>query len=305
MNLDILVKGKLSELIDCSEITPNNNKYVLSLINDYEEGVWREKKFNKIIWDNIAETALSIKEREALLDSGFSKLIESAKKLRLESSKAKGKGGQIAEILLYAVMKFHYGALPVVPKIFYKQNTQDEAKGADSVHIVIENDNSFSIWFGEAKFYNSIKNERLGSIVESVKNSLKKDKIKKENSIITNLSDINVLVKDSVLRNEILDLLSSDESIDILKPKLHIPIMMLNECLVTQNHFKITKEYRDELTEFHLDRASEYFKKQTQSLNDLPGYSQITFHLIIVPVFKKKPLVKDFRNTAKFLRDES
>ena len=49
-------------------------------------------------------------------------------------------------------MKHHYGALSAVPKIFYKQNVQDNAKGADSVHIVLNN-NDFSIWFGEAKFY--------------------------------------------------------------------------------------------------------------------------------------------------------
>jgi len=305
MNLELLIKGRLEDLVNCTEINPSNNKFVLSLINDYEEGIWREEKFNKIIWDNIAETALSIKEREALLDSGYSKLIESAKKLRLVSPKAKGQGGQIAEILLYAVMKFHYGALPIVPKIFYKQNRQDEAKGADSVHIVIEKDNSFSIWFGEAKFYNSIANNRLGSIVDSVKKSLDKEKIKKENSIITNLSDINYLVEDPDLRNEILDLLKPTETIDKIKPMLHIPIMMLNECLVTQSHHTITQAYKDELSAFHLDRASAYFKKQIESFNDLSGYADITFHLIIIPVFKKKPLVDDFRKRAKFFNDES
>ena len=305
MDLEILIKGKLSDLVDCAEINPNNNKYVLSLINDYEEGVWREEKFNKIIWDNIAETALSVKEREALIDNSYTKLIESAKKLRLESPKSKGQGGQIAEILLYAVMKYHYGALPIVPKIFYKQNTQDEAKGADSVHIVIDEDKKFSIWFGEAKFYNSIRDGRLGSIVESVKNSLNKEKIKKENSIITNLSDINHLVEDDDLRNEILDILKPSESIDKLKPRLHIPIMMLNECLVTQNHHQITDEYKNQLASFHLDRASAYFKRQIESFSDLNGYTDITFHLVIIPVFKKKPIVDDFRKRAKFFRDES
>jgi len=305
MNLERLIEGKLADLVDCTNINPNNNKYVLSLINDYEEGIWREDKFNQIIWDNIAETALSVKEREALIDSGYSKLVASAKKLRLVNPKAKCQGGQIAEILLYAVMKYHYGALPIVPKIFYKQNSQDEAKGADSVHIVIEEDNTFSIWFGEAKFYNSIQNDRLGSIVESVKKSLDKEKIKKENSIITNLSDIHYLVTDDRLRNDILDCLKPAESIDKIKPRLHIPIMMLNECLVTQSHYAITKEYKNQLIAFHIDRAQAYFERQTKSLNHISGYADITFHLVIIPVFKKKPIVEDFRKRAKFFRDES
>lgn len=66
-------------------------------------------------------------------------------------------------------MKDHYSALPIVPKIFYKQNKKDEAKGSDSVHIVIESRDSFSLWFGESKFYNSIENARLDKIISSVK----------------------------------------------------------------------------------------------------------------------------------------
>ena len=118
-------------------------------------------------------------------------------------------------------MKHHYKALPIVPKIFYKQNKKDEAKGSDSVHIVIESPNSFSLWFGESKFYNSIENARLDTIVESVKDSLSLDKIKKENSIITNLSDINDFdeINDS-LRESIKKSLSQEVSIDKIKPLL-------------------------------------------------------------------------------------
>ena len=47
-------------------------------------------------------------------------------------------GSELAEILLYGIMHHHYKALPVVPKIFNKQNSNDNAKGADSVHIVLE-----------------------------------------------------------------------------------------------------------------------------------------------------------------------
>ena len=81
-------------------------------------------------------------------------------------------------------MKHHYNAIPVVPKIFYKQNVQDNAKGADSVHIVVDDKDDFTIWFGEAKFYNSIEDARLYEIISSVEASLNTDKLKKENSII-------------------------------------------------------------------------------------------------------------------------
>ncbi|WP_122582755.1 HamA C-terminal domain-containing protein, partial [Pseudomonas viridiflava] len=125
-----------------------------------------------------------------------------------------------------AIMKHKYNALPVVPKIFYKQNAQDNAKGADSVHIVLEGDDDFSLWFGEAKFFNSIEDSRLPSIITSVGNSLKTDKLKKENSIITNIADIDLLEINDQLKKKIKDSLSHQASIDTLKPKINIPILL-------------------------------------------------------------------------------
>ena len=160
------------KLDDTLKIT--NNKSVLGIINDFENGEWRYDKFQKFIWNNIKETALCHSERKALLDDGEGSILtESAKKLRLiESVDAIGRGSEIAEIVLYGIMKNHYSALPIVPKIFYKQNQKDEAKGSDSVHIVVESEDTFSLWFGESKFYSSIENARLDTIVASVKDSI-------------------------------------------------------------------------------------------------------------------------------------
>ncbi|SPX12645.1 Domain of uncharacterised function (DUF1837) [Escherichia coli] len=41
--------------------------------------------------------------------------------------------------------------------------------------------------FGEAKFYNSIEDARLSSIINSVGDALRTDKLRKENSIITKM----------------------------------------------------------------------------------------------------------------------
>jgi hypothetical protein len=52
---------------------------ILSMTNDFENGDWRYSKFQSFIWDNIAETALSYRERESLISKGHSSLVESAK----------------------------------------------------------------------------------------------------------------------------------------------------------------------------------------------------------------------------------
>lgn len=303
MEFNVFIDDLFDLLIpeECSDST--KRKSVLSILNDYEDGSWRFDLFQNFIWDNIKETALSYRERQALIQRGESSvLVEAAKKLRLVDGD-KGEGSEIAEILLYGIMKKHYKALPVVPKIFYKQNTQDNAKGADSVHIVIESEDDFSLWLGESKFYNSIENARLDSIVESVKGSLDLSKLKKENSIITNVADLDQLDGlTEAMRTNIRKLLDQNESIDRLKPRLHIPILLLHECQITRGHTESSKEYLDKIREYHLDRTRAYFRKQIDKCSAIHLYAEINFHLFLFPVFDKKQIVDKFVATASIFR---
>ncbi|EHE0025760.1 DUF1837 domain-containing protein [Vibrio cholerae] len=307
MDFEILIDSSFSEHCSSKSISPIHNKYVLSLVNDFEDGKWRFKHFQNFIWDNIAETSLSITERQALVDQSHSLLTAAAENLRLvdkDQSKDISKGSELAEILLYGIMKHHYGALPVVPKIFYKQNTQDNAKGADSVHLVIK-DNDFTVWFGEAKFYNKIEDARLASIVSSVANSLDTKKLKKENSIITNVNDIDFLIEDETLRKSIRDALSCRISIDSLKPKIHVPIFILHECEITRSCTRMDSDYINEIKDYHIDRANAFFKKQIEGLKGVHLYDQVTFHIILFPVPDKQRIVDRFvRKVEQYKEDD-
>lgn len=303
LEFQVLVDTSLLQF--CSDFlsTPSQNKFVLSLLNDYEDGKWRFKKFQDFIWDNIAESCLSVNERNSLVNQSL--LTEAAKKLRLtDKEKDSTRGSEIAEIVLYALMKKHFGALPVVPKIFYKQNSQDNAKGADSVHIVLEEDSDFTIWFGEAKFYNSIADARLAEIVKSVGNLLETEKLKKENSIITNVSDLEQLVQNETTRSRIHDLLNTRTSIDELKVRLNVPILLLHECEQTKAATMISEQYRKALIETHSQRANAYFKKQIETLAGVHLYSEIKFHLILFPVPEKTSIVNRFLKNADHYKNQ-
>lgn len=305
MDFSVLIDCRFDDLnlLETSENTVHKN--ILSLANDYEDGNWRHSKFQDFIWDNIAETSLSQRERESLGAKPSSLLRSAAKNLRLTDKDGDiGRGSELAEIVLYGVMKHQFSALPVVPKIFYKQNSQDNAKGADSVHIVVK-DNDFSIWFGEAKFYTSIEDARLGSIITSVENALQTTKLKKENSIITNVCDIENLCLAQDLVERIKNTLSNQNSIDNLKPKLHIPILLLHECAITKSQTTFSEEYKARIVEFHQERAKAYFQKQASQLSKkIFLYSQIKFHIILFPVPQKSSIVDNFVSRVEYWRGE-
>lgn len=303
-DFEVIVDESLLDIDVENEIKPNENKHLLSIINDFENGSWRLGKFSAFVWDNIAEVALSTRERNALVGKPRSTLREAAIKLKLTDRDTQDQGSELAEVVLYGIMKKHYSGLSVVPKIFYKQNRNDYAKGADSVHIVINND-TFSLWLGEAKFYDSIDSSRLSAVISSIQNLLEPEKLKKENSIITNTSDINDLKElPETIKNDILSILDQKASIDDLKPKLNIPILLLHECQITKQATELSQNYKDEIIKFHHDKVKEFFKKQVKKISSIHKYSQIKFHLILFPVHEKSLIVDKFVKNIKHYQEE-
>lgn len=304
MNFEILINDAFASVAPDTQLNPIDRKHVFSIANGFEDGKWRYDNFQNFIWDNVTKTALSYKERKALIDNQHSSLIAAAKNLRLTDASKKdiSKGSEIAEIVLYGIMEHYYSALPVVPKIFYKQNTQDNAKGADSVHVVVEGDDDFSLWFGEAKFYNSIEDARLPSIVQSVYNSLDTGKLKKENSIITNVEDIGSLITNVDLLSKIRSALCNRASIDILKPKIHVPILLLHECQITKVMNSADQSQYNSIKKYHAERAEAYYKRQIEKLSSLHLYEEITFHLVIFPIPNKEKIVNKFIENATFYK---
>lgn len=297
----------LEELIPITTLSPISNKSILSIVNDFEDNNWRYKKFNQFIWNNISQDALTKEERDSLIESPDSILEKAASRLRIIQNKNgddEKTGGEIAEILLYGIMHSYYKALPIVPKIFYKQNKNDFAKGSDSVHIVVEDDDNFSLWLGEAKFYKNIENSDLDKIVSSVHDTLSTDKIKKENSIITGLSEFDKYDINETVKNKIKDLLNEDTSIDKIKPILHVPIILLHECGITASSNEMSEDYKEQIIAKHKERAESYFAKQIKKCKDVAKYSEIKFHMILFPIPSKETVVDKFIKRAKELRDE-
>lgn len=309
MAFEVLINNKLEQLIPDFELQPIENKEVLSLLNDFESGSWRFQHFHRYIWNNIAQAALNYEEREALIGEPQTTLYNAAQNLRLtDAIKSSSEGSELAEILLYALMKDHFKALPIVPKIFYKQNPNDNAKGADSIHIVIEDKEKqeFTVWLGEAKFYNSFGNDRLAKIVESVGETLSGKKLRKEFSIMCGLADLrDFFGNENELFEKIKQMLDDDTSMDKIKPILHIPILLLYECPITIETTKMDDVYRENIKKLQTDIAKRYFSKQIEKLaTSIHGYPRIKFHFILFPVPDKDKIANKFIAEARHYRGD-
>jgi hypothetical protein len=90
---------------------------------------------------------------------------------------------------------------------------------------------------------------------------------------------------------------------DSIKPILHIPILLLHQCAVTAETKEMDDEYREKTREYHLDRATAYFKKQIETLADkVTKYSSIKFHIILFPVPDRKELIDQFSNAVAYYK---
>lgn len=297
----IIIDDELIKNFQPSGFTPEGNESLVSVVNDFEDGKWRVGKFLNFVIDNLKETALTAAERAALVNREGEILSRAANCLRIEEDKdSNSRGSEIGEILLYGLMREYYGALPAVPKIWHKQNRQNTAKGADSVHIIVKENNQFELWLGEAKFYKDIAGA-IAKAVESVKDMLSLAAIRKENAFITELEDLRICLQEKypddadALWQGIFKMLDVNTSIDILKPILHIPILLLHECDLTRSVTRFSEEYKQAIKDAHLKDAQVYFKKQIGALKDeISLYSAIHFHLVLFPVPNKESIVDGF-----------
>lgn len=75
--------------------------------------------------------------------------------------------------------------------------------------------------------------------------------------------------------------------------------MLLHECSITETRISSSTEYDDykvKIKEEHLKIAKNFITKQNKKLQDIYGYREIRFHLIIFPVPDKLVIVERFTN---------
>lgn len=254
-----------------------------------------EKAFYRFILKHMLSAALSQREREALHLNDEEMLRRAASRFRLDAG-PRAKGAEIAEICLYGVMSEYYKAASSVPKIFYKQSAGDQAKGADSVHIVLDGEGGFSIWYGEAKFYKTLSSAIYKDVTSSLIELLSSNRLEYENHQIVGMPELKSDLIDDELYNRIQSVLDLNGISSELIAVLHVPILILYG---SRKFF--AKE--ENIIEQQKRIAEGYFMQHLLDLKPkLPFLSEIKFHLILFPVPDKESIVNQVEEVVRSYR---
>ena len=68
VDFDILLNEAFVNICLDTAICPIDKSSLLSVVNGFEDGKWRMNVFRNFVFNNLAETGLSAREREALAD---------------------------------------------------------------------------------------------------------------------------------------------------------------------------------------------------------------------------------------------
>lgn len=266
-----------SPILDIIIHDPQDLRGLSGVSISFELGVWRSEQFSKYLFRFLPEFALSYSERQKFNDQTSVELLQRAAKLVYTTKKFENRG-EFGELILHALIRDLFQSNPAISKIYYKDSHNSTVKGFDAVHIV-QSEESFELWLGEAKFYENI-NDAIGAVVGELKKHSDADYLRREFALITTKID------DSWEHAEKLKLLLHDDlSLDKIFDQVCIPVLLTYESEIVQNYDKLKTEYELKLREEILKHYEKFSK------SDLPN--DLKIHLVLFPLKSKEELIKN------------
>ena len=118
---------------------------------------------NAFSYATLVEELGDILTAYALSRSAYDELCSQKKYTTLVSQakerlrKAESNDGELGEILLYTMLEAHLKAPKLLTKLELKTDPNHYVNGADGVHLLKIDDNTFQFIFGESKLYSDLK----------------------------------------------------------------------------------------------------------------------------------------------------
>lgn len=118
----------------------------------FDQGRFRVEPLVDVVADVIPEFALGYPGHMEVPLSALRKKLKEAANRIYNTDKYKRRG-EFGELILHLLLRDHFGSVPLVSKIYFKDSPNDTVKGFDAIHIV-ETDEESQLWLGESKLYN-------------------------------------------------------------------------------------------------------------------------------------------------------
>lgn len=260
---------------------PSDKRGNSGVFCDYENGDWNYRQFFAWISEHLVSFALSPKELKDLGDRNSIEKIERAASNVYGRKNKIALRGEIGELILHGLARDVFGTKPLISKLYFKTAPGDTVKGADCVHIIEVDGEIESLWLGEAKFYKD-GSKGVAKAVDSVKDMLNRLKDRQEFIVIRNHLD----GSDPIMAKAE-QLLSDAVSLDKIKAKITIPILVTYESGVISSHTSDSALFRQQLAEEVSPFIDSYLKNTVE-------IDEVELHIFVMPLKNKTNLVDMF-----------
>lgn len=248
---------------------------------NYEDGEWNYRQFITWISKHLPSFALNSKEIKQLKDTTAIEQIERAVGNVYSERHISENRGEIGELILHGLITDIYGTIPLISKIYRKTAMGDTVKGADCVHFIELDGKLDSLWLGESKF----KKDPTSGIREAVAS------ITEMIDSLANWEEFIVIrqhLDDEIpISKEVEKLLSRASSLNDIKAKICVPVLVTYNSKVTAAHTEHSKQFVEELNKEIEPYISSFLTKTT-------GIKEVDIHVFFMPIKSKDNLIKIF-----------
>ena len=259
---------------------------LLGLCAGYELGQWRCSEFARDLLRHLYQFIFPTSSWGAVNSATAMDMLVDAADALYKTPKYENRG-EIGELMLFAILRAHYGSLPIISKLYFKTADNDTVKGFDAVHFVM-GPSGLELWLGEVKFYKSIT-KAINDVVLELEDHLKANYLRSEFAWVGKK-----MASGDPHYEEINELLNKNTSLDKIFPVLHIPVLLTYESPAVKANSIVDDKYLAEI-------ESELTKNLAQFKSKCP-IDKVVIHLILVPMKAKSELVQKFDAHLKALQ---
>ncbi len=275
-----VIKEHISESDFCTyfvgfDINPDNGKYE-----------YRWKPFIKLLQEVIPEFAFGFHQGVTVDQTGIiEKLCEAAKSIRVDK-----KGGDIGELILHLLLRDFHNTIPLLSKLYFKDNRGIPVHGFDAVHIQTAKK---TLWLGESKLY---KDGKIGvsELITDIKKHILGDYLNSEFALISK----KVKVCSEIPEKEYwLNLMHDSTKMTDVLDSITIPLL----CTFTSDNFTDFEKETEEFINAY-EKEVRSLKEHFDENNDHPLKTHLNIILLLFPIKCKDELVVRMNKKIENLR---